>query len=116
MNLYIWLNMFLRIGYVLIVVIFVVKNDTNKESDQQQLTEFYWWIPGSFIFNRILFILIIYKLLCIGRKTRDVKIKIVYDAYEGWFEKTINERNQLQQECDAMVIRNGEDEIKLRKL
>lgn len=33
MNLYIWLNMFLRIGYVLIVVIFVVKNDTNKESD-----------------------------------------------------------------------------------
>lgn len=35
MNFYIWLNICLRVGYVYIVVLYVVSNDTNKESDEE---------------------------------------------------------------------------------
>ncbi|CAK71996.1 unnamed protein product (macronuclear) [Paramecium tetraurelia] len=120
MNLYIWLNIGLRIGYVAIVIFFVIKNDYNNqaqdENSQEIMTQFYWWIPGSFIGIRLIFILIIYKLLSVGVQTRDTRIKIVYDTYEAWFNKTINERDQLLIRCNQMVIRNGQDELELRQL
>ncbi|CAD8071484.1 unnamed protein product [Paramecium primaurelia] len=120
MNLYIWLNIGLRIGYVAIVIFYVIQNDYNNqvedENSEEIMTQFYWWIPGSFIGIRVIFILIIYKLLCVGEYTRDARIKIVYDTYEAWFNKTINERDQLLIKCNSMVIRNGQDELQLRQL
>ncbi|CAD8078806.1 unnamed protein product [Paramecium sonneborni] len=120
MNLYIWLNIGLRIGYVFIVIIYVIQNDygnqVEDENSEKIMQQFYWWIPGSFLAIRIIFILIIYKLLIVGEQTRDVKIKIVYDTYEAWFNKANNEREQLLTECNQMVIRNRQDELKLRKL
>ncbi|CAK77467.1 unnamed protein product (macronuclear) [Paramecium tetraurelia] len=119
MNLYIWLNIALRIGYVAIVVFYVIQNDYNEvqdENSEEIMTQFYWWIPGSFIGIRVIFILIIYKLLSVGEQTRDGRIKVVYDTYEAWFNKTINERDQLLMKCNSMVIRNGQDELELRQL
>lgn len=108
MNIYIWLNICLRIGYVGFVIFYVIENSKIDTADnEEKMSEFYYWILGSFLGIRVLFILIIYKLLSIGNKTRDIRIKIVYDTYDAWFKDTSKEKNELQYKCDQMVVRNA---------
>lgn len=47
---------------------------------------YFAWTWIGFVFSRLMFILTNLKLLKIGEKTKDKKIKAVYETYLKWFD------------------------------
>lgn len=47
---------------------------------------YFFWTLGGFGFTRIMFMFSNYKLLKIGERTKDKKIKAVYETYLKWFD------------------------------
>lgn len=84
----------MRFGYIGFSIYYVVVKWDDLH-DENKLGEFNYWIFGSLFGIRVLFIMIIYKLLSIGKRTKDLRIKIVYETYEAWFNDTYKERDLL---------------------
>lgn len=79
----------LRFAYVALIIYYAIDQKIIKSN-------FYYALFGTLFAIRLLYWLIIYKLLRIGSSTKDKKIKIVYETYISWFEEINNKIKNLE--------------------
>jgi ABC-type Fe3+ transport system permease subunit len=79
MNIYIWVLLLLRILYIGLLLLFFLEKGVTDDGDFTDM--FFWLVFATYVWVRMMFSLIVLKILTVGHRIGDPKIKIVYECY-----------------------------------